>query len=786
MITRTPGMTLLNPAAAAITAAAPSSAALRRDFLAGRLFGTTADAFARIDSELTSMAGELIALQRPIRNPSPLSASLGSTPSIEAFAPATTAESGHHEGQESPQADLAGSTSGSSKRPLDRFANPGGVSPLQQALDALRSPDGSSQREMGIRLLQEIFASKNPAAISNLMIFTFARNITDSEIDRLIVEHRDLTQAQLVSFLKNHNSADSFHHAARLLLQMGGTVPADAFAVRLNDPDQATRNRIALLLAEHRYAPAIPKLIEMLGQNEASIGFDAARALRDWDEALPPLVQALDHPNPLIRKQAARTLGKGCHAAAADALYAHLGDPSPATAEAMLYALACLRDQRAIAPLIEKISQGAFPGGVCWGNPHPLDKIPESFGPLIGLLDHPNEVARSSAMKTLEVLMGARDAGAPALAEPVVDALARHLHDSDDFVREGVVRILARMGDERAVPHLIESLASGHDRIWGSARDRLADFPGSASPLLRALEVEDLRTRQRLISALHSRWQESDEEGKTVLSGQIIAQLKSLSPQKQLETKEFLSGYEEMFPSSEFRDLRLRERFHQFASALGEELWARLDLAGAGAEAQADLAERVGLTMGIEIEELSDVRQLEQMLRSLNFLVHHEIAHLMPGEFSLDIVRNYAFPHEDIRAQAEEVAIDGMAFDIGRRIYVHGDGDMLFDEETREAISIRAALALYGLVMELHESGARAVSNAMAARAMAVMEEMAESGAISSNTRAELRTLGERYRHAVLSDVKASKKYNIENRLASLVKEYRSIFRQAAAARIGR
>ncbi|HCU25174.1 MAG TPA: hypothetical protein DF383_09155, partial [Deltaproteobacteria bacterium] len=122
----------------------------------------------------------------------------------------------------------------------------------------------------------------------------------------------------------------------------------------------------------------------------------------------------------------------------------------------------------------------------------------------------------------------------------------------------------------------------------------------------------------------------------------------------------------------------------------------------------------------------------------LNFLVHHEVAHIIQSkrkirEPRLDLRSFQRLNHEQINHNANEVVIDKLGFDAARKIYVHTEGDEVsLDESGREAIAVNAYVSLLKIVLRNLESGTHAPSDEVIARQIAVAREMSNRGELQS------------------------------------------------------
>lgn len=173
----------------------------------------------------------------------------------------------------------------------------------------------------------------------------------------------------------------------------------------------------------------------------------------------------------------------------------------------------------------------------------------------------------------------------------------------------------------------------------------------------------------------------------------------------------------------------------------------------------------------IEIEMGETLEDLRERFRTLNFLVHHEVAHVIQDKLGIERPRIDfgSLNHLDPQAaehHANEIVIDKLGFDAARKIYVSGDGDLMFDEDMRESVAVHSYAALMGIVLRNLKSGAHAMKGEALARFIAVTREMAGSEAIAPKVKAHLEALADELSNDVTADIR------------SLIDLYRTIFRE--------
>ncbi len=180
----------------------------------------------------------------------------------------------------------------------------------------------------------------------------------------------------------------------------------------------------------------------------------------------------------------------------------------------------------------------------------------------------------------------------------------------------------------------------------------------------------------------------------------------------------------------------------------------------------------------LNVDPGSTLEEATERLRSLNFLVHHEVAHAVQNNFSIpgpsiDEEAHDAFDEENVQHHANETMVDKLAFEMAWKIYVHNDGDALFDEETRAMIAIKAYLTSSTMVERDHHGG-REFTPAFFARQAAVARELAKHDAITAKTKNELKALSKTYRSKVISRKLKRSAADTDR----LIRAYAKIFRE--------
>ena len=272
--------------------------------------------------------------------------------------------------------------------------------------------------------------------------------------------------------------------AVDLAARAGGDQGVQLVIEALEDPDPVVRRAAATALGGLRNPMAVPALARTIADPQVDVRVEVIRALGviDDDSVLPPLISALRDPAVRVRAMATEALRRWRSPAVARRLAAALGSPDlRGPVEALLEAMG----RSAVEPLVEVILQGDRElAGVAGAL---LDRI-TGPDPFLELLSSRHTPARLRAVEVLGAIDG------PTASEWLMASLA----DPDQTVRTRAVTLLAELGDPRAMEPLKQVFlgdpVSEVAAAAGDALRRLGSMPEDVAPTAAAdqpMEEED-------------------------------------------------------------------------------------------------------------------------------------------------------------------------------------------------------------------------------------------------------------------------------------------------------
>jgi len=238
--------------------------------------------------------------------------------------------------------------------------------------------------------------------------------------------------------------------------------------------------------------PAVPSLIKMLENVEEDVRRETERALVLIGEpAVRPLMDALIHENAQVRRRAVQTLGVMQSPEALPAMISALKDSDPLVRQEAALSLSGYADPASVEPLIELLKDEH--GYVRMAAVETLCITgQEAIDPLIQALGEGDEQLRQRASYALV-----------AIGTPAVERLIDSMQSENPAVIRSCAWIIGRIGDNKAIPHLV--LAMGHpDRyVRREACDSLAGMGNAAVlPLTRSFRDGEMPVRHCAMEAL--------------------------------------------------------------------------------------------------------------------------------------------------------------------------------------------------------------------------------------------------------------------------------------------
>jgi len=261
-------------------------------------------------------------------------------------------------------------------------------------------------------------------------------------------------------------------------------------------------------------APAIPALIQALGDSDRDVRWVAAKALGKLGDpqAIPALsvwahagedaardaLQTLGHPMLDLPQAVAQVAAQGAWgvliraltctqvrevvvglgAPAVPALIQALGDSDSAVRRAAAEALGAIGDLQAVPALIQALGDWRSENVRC-AAAEALGKLgdPQAVPAFIKALGDSDRAVRRAAAEAL-VKIGT----------PAVPAFIKALGDSDRAVRRAAAEALGAIGDPQAVPALIQALGDRGENVRRAAGEALVRIGAPAVPaLIKAL-----------------------------------------------------------------------------------------------------------------------------------------------------------------------------------------------------------------------------------------------------------------------------------------------------------
>ena len=432
-------------------------------------------------------------------------------------------------------------------------------------------------------------------------------------------------------------------------------------------------------------------------------------------------------------------------------------------------------------------------------NDDPLNRIEALLGVAKFLFEADPQIMSEERIELLEEQESQQEAlRAQAKAAEETEKAERIRQEAEQSRQEAERRAERRRGREEAT--LLE-LSNENPDIKRAALRRYLDWglhdPRAREPLAEALKTEG---KIELASALAV----VDPE----MADKIIVELLKTQMDRMVDfeiltrsfrlpfTAALIERTKEAQRKGEALRESLREKIEEITAAVIKKIGAVLELKSDHAASASEgnrgsygsITMRAGLSLRLEqrlelkqellprdvldIETGESIEDIKERMRTLNFLVHHEMGHSIQRKRKIEHPAISLFPsldQKEAKHHANEILIDKLAFDAARKIYVHGDGDILFTENAREAIAIDAYLTLGRIVLRNLEAGVHALPDECLARIIAVLREISKSNSIPAKTKSELSGLADTFMTRIASEKIAE--------IDALIAAYRKIFR---------
>jgi HEAT repeat protein len=362
---------------------------------------------------------------------------------------------------------------------------------------------------------------------------------------RALAARRDASLVDaLVAALRDGHRNFSLLSSALQLLALTGVDSTDALIHLMQDPDADLRMQAALALGNQRRPAAVDALLRALDDANPNVRFHAIESLGKLapPAAIDRLVQVAESGDFYLAFPAIEALVRINDPVAASRLAPLLHDPTLGSSAAT--ALGEIGDEDSVGALVDAIDISPTPTNAlvdalvrihekyesAFGGGEEIEQLVRQRLSPAGIQKILDAIDRSAgqAVRTLVVMLAwlrdpaipstlARLLGRTEARHDVIEAFVRfgpsavtllseQLDAGDSATRRSAIVALGRIGDRRAVPHLMELLDERDRELWVpviSALARLGD-PQAFEPLIALLGDPDVAVRQAAVGALNS------------------------------------------------------------------------------------------------------------------------------------------------------------------------------------------------------------------------------------------------------------------------------------------
>ncbi len=315
------------------------------------------------------------------------------------------------------------------------------------------------------------------------------------------VERHKLSKSNMGKFViitKNKDSENSGRQR-----RIGNPKEIESLIHKLRNHDLQIRIRAAETLGTLDIKdPAHLEAIRMIVESQIEAWNDKNKVVRIipadslgriGSPVVEPLLKALNHENPNVRKIAASALAGTDDPRAVNALIAGLDDRDPDMRQKITWALGDTKDPKAVKPLINKLKDEDMHVRYAAARDLGLIGDPAAVKPLINALRDDEESIRTVVEQSLRKI-----------GHPAVEALIEALDDDDWRVRYAAVGVLKNYYEPRVFDAMIGATKDNNSMVLTRVVYALGEFrdPNALNTLIKISNHEYPEVRQRIALAL--------------------------------------------------------------------------------------------------------------------------------------------------------------------------------------------------------------------------------------------------------------------------------------------